>query len=275
MWSPPWFDISHYGVSVGHSFQRKFTSTIGWVCFSCCCLSSNAYQNKIVVNLVKSHCLCVFLWLFYAKADFKTQYTFYQFVNMLNFVYSSTAIIDLIVFVSVGSSNFLSGIVLSSLGFLYTFIFIAVCYAVSMLLLIFQLKESLHSGNKAVRTMHWMKSPVNIYKLLKAPRSQKWRLRMLIPIDSLNTMVGQVVIGPILLLRLLNRPFCWNSKDIGFYRGSYYLVSGIGSVFAVKLLPKCFHKVFVILVSNISSFGYLIILGLFETNNWYYTGKYI
>ena len=191
------------------------------------------------------------------------------------FLFFFTAIIDLIVFISVGSSNFLSGIILSSLGFLYTFIFIGVCYAVSMLLLIFQLKESLHSGNRPLRTMHWIKSPVKIYKLLKAPRSQKWRLRMLIPIDCLTTMVSQVVIGPILLLRLLNEPFVWPAKEIGYYRGSFFFASGIGSVFAVKILPKCFHKVFVILVSNISSFGYLIILGLFETTGWYYTGKYL
>ena len=139
--------------------------------------------------------------------------------------------------------------------------------------MVFQLKESLHKDNISQPTMHWIKSPMNIYKLLKAPRSQKWRLRMLIPIDSLTTMTSQVVIGPILLLRLLNRPFCWSSKEIGFYRGSYYFMSGVGSVFAVKIFPKCFHKVFVILVSNISTFAYLIILGLFETRGWYYIGK--
>ena len=167
----------------------------------------------------------------------------------------------------------LSGIILNSFGFLYTFVFMAACFLISILLMIFQLKESLPKEKRTKQEYHWIKSPKRIYKLLKIPRSQKWRLKMLLSIDAISFVSGQIVIGPILLLRLLNRPFCWGSRGIGIFRGTYFFVSGVGAVFAVKVFPKVFHKAFVILISNLSSFGYLLLLGSFETMTWYYMGK--
>ena len=181
------------------------------------------------------------------------------------------AIIDLIIFVSLGVSNMLSGIILNRFGFLGSFIFMASCVVLSLLLTSFQLKESLSPEKRAVNSKHWIKSPKKIYILLTTPRSQKWRLKFLIAIDCLFFVVGQAVLGPIILLRLLN--FCWSSTEIGIYRGAYFFISGIGGVFAVKVIPKFFHKVIVILLSILSSFGFCLLLGLFESRLWYYIGK--
>jgi len=167
----------------------------------------------------------------------------------------------------------LSGIVLNAFGFRGTFIFVASLVLLSLLLQVFQLKESLSQEKRAVDSKHWIKSPKKIYTLLITPRSQKWRLKLLIFIDCLFFTVAQSVLGPIILLRLLNIPFCWNTTEIGVYRGIYFFVSGIGAVFAVKVIPKFFHKATVILLSLLSSFGFCLLLGLFESRDWYYIGK--
>lgn len=185
------------------------------------------------------------------------------------------AIIDAITFSSLGISNMLSGIVLESFGFLGTFLFITGFVIISIFLSIFQLKESLASEVRANKTSHWIQSPKRIFKVLMAPRSQKWRMRLLIPIDSLGGFFTQVVIAPILMLRLLNFPFCWNPVEIGMLRGSYFFISGIGAVFAVKLIPLYFNKMFVVFLSYLSTCGYLLVIGIFETKTMYYVAVVI
>lgn len=176
---------------------------------------------------------------------------------------------------SVAMSNYVSGYLLECFGFFWSLVFIASLTALALLLCIFQLGESLAVEDRAERRSSLLILPRKIWLMLRAPRSRKWRLHFLIPLDMMSFFCGQSVIGPILLLRLLNQPFCWSPSKIGIFRGTYFLSSGIGSPILIALLPILVHKSFVILVAFLSIAANLALFGFAVTPVALYVCKYI
>lgn len=83
-----------------------------------------------------------------------------------------------------------------------------------------------------------------------------------------------VTVLQVLVLLLLNKPYCWPSKLIGYYRGSLFAVMGVGGVLAVKLLPKLMNRSAVIILANISSAAYLVLFALAGDELSAYLGIY-
>lgn len=190
--------------------------------------------------------------------------------DFILFILLFLGLIQMIVFVSLAISNFISGYFLEAFGFLAAFILISALTTAALLLAVFQLVESLPKDKRAESHSSLLLLPKKIWLLLMAPRSRKWRLRFLIPCDAMCFFNGQTVLGPILLLRLLNTPFCWSSSKIGIFRGSFFLVSGVGSVILLGLLPRLVHKSFVILVAFVSIAGYMALFGFAESTDAVY-----
>ena len=196
----------------------------------------------------------------------------YSVCILLKYFFCVSAVVDFALFLAITSSNFSSGVILRSYGFLVCFLIMFTISVVSMLICIFFLKESLPVDKRAEKKPLLM-LPKEIYKCLKVDRPSKWRLNLLIPLDATVGFTAPVTILQVLVLILLNTPFCWPSEMIGFYRGTLFVVMGIGGVVAVKVLPMVMNKSAVIVLANISSSAFLVMFALSRTKTTAYLCK--
>lgn len=183
------------------------------------------------------------------------------------------AVVDFMLFLAITSSNFSSGVILVAYGFLPCFLLMLTISVISMLVCIFFLGESLPAENRADKNFSFVKIftlPKEIWKILEKDRPSKWRLKLLIPLDATVGFTAPVTVLQVLVLILLNIPFCWPSNWIGYYRGTLFVIMGVGGVLAVKVLPLFINKSVVIMMANISSAAYLVLFALARDKLWAY-----
>jgi len=139
----------------------------------------------------------------------------------------------------------------------------------SLVWCIFFVAESLPPEKRADKTESFFSIPRKVFRIVKKqrPNGRRLELILLMVVDSSVGFTAPVSIQSLLILILLNIPYCWPSSWIGYYRGSLFVIMGFGGVLAVKVLPYIIAKPMVIIVACLSSAGYLVAFSL-ATVKW-------
>lgn len=176
----------------------------------------------------------------------------------------------MVLFLALATSNYVSGIVLETFGFFITLCALAGLSIIVILLTFLQLAESLPKEKRSTSGSLW-EILKKIWLLIKVDRPDKWRFYYMVPLEIFAAFVQQE--DGVILLRLLNAPFCFLPFDVGMFRGSAYIVTGIGSAFLLQVLPKFAHKGFAVVVAFLSSSAYNVIFGLSTSTLMVYLGE--
>ena len=138
---------------------------------------------------------------------------------------------------------------------------------VSLLLGIFFIAESLPVEKRAAKSDSILSIPRQVFGIVGKKRPARKKLFLLMIVDSTVGFTAPVSVQSLLILILLNVPFCWASAWIGYYRGALFAIMGVGGVVAVKLFPMVISKPSVIIVACLSSAGYLVAFSL-SSQTW-------
>ena len=174
---------------------------------------------------------------------------------------------DLVLFAAITTSYFSNGKYLQIYGFQACFMLMLIIAVVTLFCGIFFIAESLPKDKRAARSDSVLYIPRQVFGIVSKKRPARKKLFLLMVVDSTVGFTSPASVQSLLLLILLNVPFCWPSSWIGYYRGALFAIMGVGGVVAVKLLPLVMAKPFVIIVACLSSAGYLVAFSL-SSNKW-------
>lgn len=184
------------------------------------------------------------------------------------------AVIEMLTLLGTTVSSFSSGVFLQRFGFLYSFYFmlaLSLCSLVYALIL----KESLPKSERALPNLiDITKSPKKIYLMLTKARPERWKIWYLIFSSSLMFFRSANVYIGIIMLSMINLPYCFPAKQIGYYIGTLLLTVAIGAVFCAKVLTKLLWNSVILMISALSAIGFLIALSFSNTKEMLYICKY-
>lgn len=184
------------------------------------------------------------------------------------------AVIEILTLLGTTVSSFSSGVFLQRFGFLYSFYFmlaLSLCSLVYALIL----KESLPKSERALPNLiDITKSPKKIYLMLTKARPERWKIWYLIFSSSLMFFGSANVYIGIIMLSMMNFPYCFPAKQIGYYIGTLLLTVAIGAVFCAKVLTKILWNSVILTISALSAIGFLIALTFSNTKEMLYICKY-
>ena len=184
------------------------------------------------------------------------------------------AVIEMLTLLGTTVSSFSSGVFLQRFGFLYSFYFmlaLSLCSLVYALIL----KESLPKSKRALPNLiDITKSPKKIYLMLTKARPERWKIWYLIFSSSLMFFGSANVYIGIIMLSMMNLPYCFPAKQIGYYIGTLLLTVAIGAVFCAKVLTKLLWNSVILMISALSAIGFLIALSFSNTKEMLYLCKY-
>ena len=184
------------------------------------------------------------------------------------------AVIEMLTLLGTTVSSFSSGVFLQRFGFLYSFYFmlaLSLCSLVYALIL----KESLPKSKRALPNLiDITKSPKKIYLMLTKARPERWKIWYLIFSSSLMFFRSANVYIGIIMLSMMNLPYCFPAKQIGYYIGTLLLTVAIGAVFCAKVLTKLLWNSVILMISALSAIGFLIALSFSNTKEILYICKY-
>ena len=184
------------------------------------------------------------------------------------------AVIEMLTLLGTTVSSFSSGVFLQRFGFLYSFYFmlaLSLCSLVYALIL----KESLPKSKRALPNLiDITKSPKKIYLMLTKARPERWKIWYLIFSSSLMFFGSANVYIGIIMLSMMNLPYCFPAKQIGYYIGTLLLTVAIGAVFCAKVLTKLLWNSVILMISALSAIGFLIALTFSKTREMLYICKY-
>ena len=184
------------------------------------------------------------------------------------------AVIEMLTLLGTTVSSFSSGVFLQRFGFLYSFYFmlaLSLCSLVYALIL----KESLPKSKRALPNLiDITKSPKKIYLMLTKARPERWKIWYLIFSSSLMFFGSANVYIGIIMLSMMNLPYCFPAKQIGYYIGTLLLTVAIGAVFCAKVLTKLLWNSVILMISALSAIGFLIALTFSNTKEMLYICKY-
>lgn len=184
------------------------------------------------------------------------------------------AVIEMLTLLGTTVSSFSSGVFLQRFGFLYSFYFmlaLSLCSLVYALIL----KESLPKSKRALPNLiDITKSPKKIYLMLTKARPERWKIWYLIFSSSLMFFGSANVYIGIIMLSMMNLPYCFPAKQIGYYIGTLLLTVAIGAVFCAKVLTKLLWNSVILMISALSAIGFLIALSFSNTKEMLYICKY-
>lgn len=184
------------------------------------------------------------------------------------------AVIEMLTLLGTTVSSFSSGVFLQRFGFLYSFYFmlaLSLCSFVYALIL----KESLPKSKRALPNLiDITKSPKKIYLMLTKARPERWKIWYLIFSSSLMFFRSANVYIGIIMLSMMNLPYCFPAKQIGYYIGTLLLTVAIGAVFCAKVLTKLLWNSVILMISALSAIGFLIALSFSNTKEMLYICKY-
>ena len=184
------------------------------------------------------------------------------------------AVIEMLTLLGTTVSSFSSGVFLQRFGFLYSFYFmlaLSLCSLVYALIL----KESLPKSKRALPNLiDITKSPKKIYLMLTKARPERWKIWYLIFSSSLMFFGSANVYIGIIMLSMMNLPYCFPAKQIGYYIGTLLLTVAIGAVFCAKVLTKLLWNSVILMISALSAIGFLIALSFSNTKEMLHICKY-
>lgn len=179
----------------------------------------------------------------------------------------------MLVFAGITLSNFSSGVFLQKFGFQTSFISVSAALLVASICAIFLLKESLPVEKRLKGSMLVCSMPCHACRVIFSSRPKKWKFLTYAAINLLLVFSAPGSILPVMVLYFLNTPFCWSPQNIGYYRGTFFAVSGIGCVIGVKVLRKIFSENSTLVLSVLSSAGYLVVIAYSKTLLTAYLGE--
>ena len=184
------------------------------------------------------------------------------------------AVIEILTLLGTTVSSFSSGVFLQRFGFLYSFYFMLALSLCSLVYAVI-LKESLPKSERTLPNLiDITKPPKKIYLILTKARSEPWKIWYLIFSSSLMFFGSANVYIGIIMLSMMNLPYCFPAKQIGYYIGTLLLTVAIGAVFCAKVLTKILWNSVILTISALSAIGFLIALTFSNTKEMLYICKY-
>ena len=198
----------------------------------------------------------------------------YIYKLMYIFSFFLLAVIEMLILLGTIVSSFSSGAFLQKFRFLYSFYFML---ALSLCSLIYALilKESLPISERALPTLiDITKLRKKIYLMLVKARPERWEIWYMISSSSLMFFRSPNVYIGIIMLSMMNLPYCFPAKQIGYYIGTLLLTVEKEAVFCAKVLTKLLWNSVVLMISALSAIGFLIALTFSNTKEMLYICKY-
>ena len=184
------------------------------------------------------------------------------------------AVIEILTLLGTTVSSFSSGVFLQRFGFLYSFYFMLALSLCSLVYAVI-LKESLPKSERTLPNLiDITKPPKKIYLILTKAGSEPWKIWYLIFSSSLMFFGSANVYIGIIMLSMMNLPYCFPAKQIGYYIGTLLLTVAIGAVFCAKVLTKLLWNSVILMISALSAIGFLIALTFSKTREMLYLCKY-
>ena len=179
-------------------------------------------------------------------------------------------------FVGAMLSNFVGGHFINAYGFVPPMWFVFTCLVMSVLYAIFVLPESLPKASRGEGKglgKVCFSYPVQVWRTLTRERPGKWKLKLMIPADLFTNMLTMGM-GPVILLYLLNNPFCLTSIRVGYFTGTRFLLIGLGTGFGLKVLSKFLTDYHMMMVGFASHAVFFSTIGLAKVEWLLYVGKH-
>ncbi|KAK2169677.1 hypothetical protein LSH36_8g14067 [Paralvinella palmiformis] len=174
-------------------------------------------------------------------------------------------ILEMVIGCSSTISFLLSGYMIQTIGFLGTTLVLHVIVVLD-LCVVFMMPESLPANEHAkFWTLKHFKNSINVYTT--DDTSGKRRLALLTSLLILFFLIpARLGTDSVQILFMLNRPLCWDSAFIGYFKGLYYLTSTIGSILLTKLAQPKFGDLQLLIVGCISAVLHLVFWAFVKTS---------
>ncbi|XP_012996598.2 lysosomal proton-coupled steroid conjugate and bile acid symporter SLC46A3 isoform X2 [Cavia porcellus] len=178
------------------------------------------------------------------------------------------AIVDCTVGIVSGLTGLSSGYFIRQLGFVWSFLIIAIAVAISLVYIVFFLGDSLKESSLQNVSMSCMESCKShcqrTYMLFKNATGRQRSLLCLL----LSTMViyffVTVGISPVLILYELGSPLCWDEVLIG-YGSASDSVSFFTSFLGIWLFSYCMEDIYIAFIGIFTTMGGIIMTAFAKT----------
>lgn len=166
------------------------------------------------------------------------------------------AVIDFILGLVTGLTGLASGYFIRELGFVWSFVIIAVTLAVNLIYILFFLGDPMKEPSPESVAMSWCEAFKNLfyrtYALFKNA-SRKRRITLYLLIFTVITYFFLVVgISPIFILYELNSPLCWNEVFIG-YGSALGSASFLSSFLGIWLFSYCMQDIHIAFIGILTT----------------------
>ena len=180
-------------------------------------------------------------------------------------------ILEMVIGCSSTISFLLSGYMIQTIGFLGTTLVLHVIVVLD-LCVVFMMPESLPANEHAkFWTLKHFKNSINVYTT--DDTSGKRRLALLTSLLILFFLIpARLGTDSVQILFMLNRPLCWDSAFIGYFKGLYYLTSTIGSILLTKLAQPKVGDLQLLIVGCISAVLHLVFWAFVKTSLMMFLG---
>ncbi|XP_069905170.1 lysosomal proton-coupled steroid conjugate and bile acid symporter SLC46A3 isoform X1 [Oryctolagus cuniculus] len=166
------------------------------------------------------------------------------------------AVIDFILGLVTGLTGLASGYFIRELGFVWSFVIIAVTLAVNLIYILFFLGDPMKEPSPESVAMSWCEGFKNLfyrtYALFKNA-SRKRRITLYLLICTVITYFFLVVgMSPIFILYELNSPLCWNEVFIG-YGSALGSASFLSSFLGIWLFSYCMEDIHIAFIGILTT----------------------
>ncbi|KAK3790268.1 hypothetical protein RRG08_034831 [Elysia crispata] len=170
-------------------------------------------------------------------------------------------------FIFVNMSQFASGYFIESTGYVWPMVTGLIGMSLSLLLVVILLPETLDKSKvKRVSLYEGVKGIFSFY--FEKPENPFFKRKDFI-LMGLVFMVYDGSLGyGITIIFLMNEPFCWSAKHIGYVRSIFGLLQAVLSTLTMKFFQLCLSDELVVVVSLISSVANRFVLA-FATTDWH------
>eukprot|EP00111_Clytia_hemisphaerica_P023725 TCONS_00069901-protein len=175
--------------------------------------------------------------------------------------------IEAALFLGMTISNYASGELIHQYGFTIPQVVTVLSHLSAILYVAFVLKKSRDQNkprNETNKLLIFWQQPINMWNILVKERANKDLLYLAIFI-LISGLTFTVSVHSVFTLYLLNRPFCWLARDVGYIMGTYFLLLSLGTAIGMKILTPTIPEWLLSLLSFMMSAGSFLYIA-FATN---------
>ncbi|RUS79890.1 hypothetical protein EGW08_012368, partial [Elysia chlorotica] len=170
-------------------------------------------------------------------------------------------------FLFVNMSQFTSGYFIESTGYVWPMFTGFAGMALSLILVILFLPETLHKTKaKTVSPWHAVKGIFSFY--FEQPANPIYKRKDFILMGLVFMVYDASIAYGITIIFLMNEPFCWGAKHIGYVRSFFGLLQAVLSTLTMKFFQLFMSDELVVVVTLLSSVANRYILA-FATTHWH------